>query len=829
MNGMRYRFFLLRALVICAIMGITSCSVFRQEKVSVPEAQPGWVTRLEYKDDALETVGFSCKMRLPEATFRSADEKARAEMANILVATVKSSIRTSVIADESLRRRNIEIIYEEVTRLYARGDIPGTVIVDRYLDPENGVVYSLARLNRSKAVKDAEMKAKLALGESKSLLDEEKLRQAIEARLRSARGELIEVTGQASITVGKPKCEDLVVAMGRAELNARSTLARQIRTSISNDVGEWINAHENRFDSDSSVHLLYKNIAQTLANVTLEGSRVMERYFGNDGSTACAKVTISKGWVAAELSDAVAPVIRSIGNAELKDEINSIIHDNLDKLIEVMPDEDAAEYQGAMELDGNSRGPTVLAVGPFSAREWWKQKVKEGARGRYFYGIGHGSAQGAADEDALNRLAKYIGVNVTSEVLQKLQSTTEKGRMTYEERIRVVSKQNLYGVSYRWHKTASAFYSVAFVPMDRVLTATEAVSRYYVASGIPGEDVAGILGQSMESARLLKSLSNAGFPVYIEQDLLLKVGLERLVLDTLDMVTIKPIHPAGTERYGIQLHTRAGQNLVNQKIIYNLVHKNGNVVNIGADFTGVDGHSTITWSGADGMSTIEVIPQFILDIEGFTGLLDTGHATERFRVSWEGKIRRDTEELIALWNDIQDRMEHTGMETHGDELKVEVWVDRENGIYYEDEDLKIHFRANQDCYLVLCNIPVDNQVRLIFPNEYQTDNLVRGGELYHIPDEDFGHEFRFPIEPPFGKERLYAFASTWSLDDFVQEIRERSGKIGSVSDMARGLQDSSHKIITKAVGVEALRSKTDLYDPSPQFAHDWCIFVSSGR
>ena len=813
------RSFLLRALAIWLLMGTVSCSIFGPEKSQ--DTQPKWVTRLEYKDDVIEAVGYSCKMHLPEATFRSSDERAKAELASMLAAAVNSSIRTSVIADETIHSRTIGIIYEEVTRLYAEEGISGIVMADRYIDPKTDVAYSLARLSRIDAVRNAETKTKLAKGKSELLLDEKKLRQSIESILRSAKGEFIEATGQASVTTKKPKCVDLVEAMGRAELNARAVLTQRIGSTISNDVGEWLNAQEGRFSNQSSVQLFFKSISQTFAEVTLEGSMIVERYFGDDSKTVYAKVAMEKSRIAAEFSEAAAPIIQSTGDAELEEEIDRIIHDSLDDLLEGQSHEGVPEHRGQTEDTG------VRFDNPADSWQWWEQTAKEGSRQGHFYGVGHGDSQGSADEEALGRLAKYVGVTVTSEVLQNLRSTQKNSQIIYQERIKVVSEKNLYGVSYRHRKGSSNYSSIALVPRDRVLLTTDALCRYHAASdALSGNDVSTALDQALEAAELLNSLDQDGFPIYAEQNLLLKVGLERLMRKALDMVSIKAVHPSGTKQYGIQMHTRAGQNLVNEKILYNLMDEKGQTINTESGFTGVDGHSTINWSEEDRGSTMEVIPQFITEIEGLKTLIDPGSSTERFRVIWDRKIRHDTEEIIGLWNNIQKRMRRFSMESMDNRLKMEVWVDRKNGVYYAGEILKVCFRANQDCYLVLCNIPVDNKVRLIFPNDYQVDNLVKGGQVYQIPDEAIGHGFRFPIQRPFGKERLYAFASTWPLDDFVRAIRSRNGEIGSVSDMTKALEENSDNIMTKAIGVEPLQSTADLLDPPVEFAHDWCIFVS---
>ena len=149
--------------------------------------------------------------------------------------------------DETLYSGTVKSIYEEVTRLYARESIPYIVIADRYVDPRTGIAYSLARLSRQDAIKHAEMGAGLAISRNRALFDERELGPSLRPEFSPAQDELVEVVGRASVTVKKPGGVDLVEAMGRAELNARSVLAQRMRLSITNDVEEWINAQKGRF------------------------------------------------------------------------------------------------------------------------------------------------------------------------------------------------------------------------------------------------------------------------------------------------------------------------------------------------------------------------------------------------------------------------------------------------------------------------------------------------------------------------------------------------------------------------------------------------------
>ncbi|MCX7761843.1 MAG: DUF4384 domain-containing protein [Candidatus Kryptonium sp.] len=91
-------------------------------------------------------------------------------------------------------------------------------------------------------------------------------------------------------------------------------------------------------------------------------------------------------------------------------------------------------------------------------------------------------------------------------------------------------------------------------------------------------------------------------------------------------------------------------------------------------------------------------------------------------------------------------------ERKGEDLKVEVWVDRPDGIYYEGDSIRIFVRANKDCYIQLVYYDAHGNAILVFPHKMEWNNKIEGGKIYRVPGN-------FVIEPPFGREILKVFAS----------------------------------------------------------------------
>jgi len=123
--------------------------------------------------------------------------------------------------------------------------------------------------------------------------------------------------------------------------------------------------------------------------------------------------------------------------------------------------------------------------------------------------------------------------------------------------------------------------------------------------------------------------------------------------------------------------------------------------------------------------------------------------------------------MIALMVPVAARADNLVKEYDTDKvsqggLAVEVWVDNDDGIYYEDEEITLYFRANRDCYVAIYSVDTRGDVAMLFPSNRWEDGRVNGGEVYSIPGEYA--DFNLVVSGPEGIEHVQAVASTSRMD-----------------------------------------------------------------
>ena len=95
--------------------------------------------------------------------------------------------------------------------------------------------------------------------------------------------------------------------------------------------------------------------------------------------------------------------------------------------------------------------------------------------------------------------------------------------------------------------------------------------------------------------------------------------------------------------------------------------------------------------------------------------------------------------------------------TYSNPLRIEVWVNNEDAIYYPDDKLEVYFRANQDCYVAVYDIEVGGKENLIFPRPEQ-DGWIKADTIYHLPPEAAAYDY--VLKGPEGIETIVAIAAT---------------------------------------------------------------------
>ena len=93
-------------------------------------------------------------------------------------------------------------------------------------------------------------------------------------------------------------------------------------------------------------------------------------------------------------------------------------------------------------------------------------------------------------------------------------------------------------------------------------------------------------------------------------------------------------------------------------------------------------------------------------------------------------------------------------------LNIDLWVDKEDAIYYPPENLEIFFKANQDCYVAIYDIEVGGREYRLFPPEGE-DGWVTAGEIYQLPPEHADYDY--VVSGDAGIETIVAVSSSTKL------------------------------------------------------------------
>jgi hypothetical protein len=86
-------------------------------------------------------------------------------------------------------------------------------------------------------------------------------------------------------------------------------------------------------------------------------------------------------------------------------------------------------------------------------------------------------------------------------------------------------------------------------------------------------------------------------------------------------------------------------------------------------------------------------------------------------------------------------------------FELHIWPGSQKNGYYDNEELFINLRANEDCYFVVYQVDIDNNMHL--PQLLGDRQKCPQGGGY--PDHPGRHQFC--ASPPYGEERIFVYAS----------------------------------------------------------------------
>jgi hypothetical protein len=93
-------------------------------------------------------------------------------------------------------------------------------------------------------------------------------------------------------------------------------------------------------------------------------------------------------------------------------------------------------------------------------------------------------------------------------------------------------------------------------------------------------------------------------------------------------------------------------------------------------------------------------------------------------------------------------------------FKVQVWMkDKDRRDFKVGEKAQFFVSSDKDCYLIILNLDSQGGMRVLFPNQYFTNNFIKAGRIIKIPDEKMGQKFELEFGEPVGEEVVKVIAT----------------------------------------------------------------------
>jgi hypothetical protein len=82
-------------------------------------------------------------------------------------------------------------------------------------------------------------------------------------------------------------------------------------------------------------------------------------------------------------------------------------------------------------------------------------------------------------------------------------------------------------------------------------------------------------------------------------------------------------------------------------------------------------------------------------------------------------------------------------------------VSANKSVFYDYEELFITLRSSEDCYFVVYQLDIDNNMQIVYPNFWEKDkNFLKANTSRVIPEDS-----SFILHGPYGEERILVYAS----------------------------------------------------------------------
>ena len=115
-------------------------------------------------------------------------------------------------------------------------------------------------------------------------------------------------------------------------------------------------------------------------------------------------------------------------------------------------------------------------------------------------------------------------------------------------------------------------------------------------------------------------------------------------------------------------------------------------------------------------------------------------------------------------------------------LGVVAWVDHRDNTYATGERVRLFVQTNKDAWVTVLNVGPDGSTTVLFPNQFQGDNLVRANAVTEVPDA--AAQARITVAGASGAELIKVIASSRPMPLFEAAQLGRAGAFQSVRGRA---------------------------------------------
>ena len=149
-----------------------------------------------------------------------------------------------------------------------------------------------------------------------------------------------------------------------------------------------------------------------------------------------------------------------------------------------------------------------------------------------------------------------------------------------------------------------------------------------------------------------------------------------------------------------------------------------------------------------------------------------------------------------------------------DTLDIVAWVDRPDSTYARGERVRLFVQTSKDAYVTVLNVDPAGETTVLFPNQYQSDNLVRARRAVEVPDPN--SRSQVVVSGPVGTELIKVVASTRPIPLFEARQLSEAGPFRTVrtqpGSTARSLtvamtEPTAAPPTTTAAGIEPVRTE----------------------